>query len=174
MKKEEKTDIAAAVGKDIKQYKSFYIADLSNLTVIQSNALRRLCHKKGVKLQVVKNTLIRKAIESANLDSTAFKKALKGSSSILFSENSKAPAQLIKEFREKNDKPLLKAAYIEESLYLGDENLDLVLTLKSKNELIGDVIGILQSPMKNVVSALKSSSNKIAGLVKTLEERNRE
>ncbi|RYE59085.1 MAG: 50S ribosomal protein L10 [Sphingobacteriales bacterium] len=171
MRRENKEEIVAALSETLTASRNFYVADISTLTVNQTNALRRLCFERGVTLQVVKNTLIEKALEKANIQADGLVESLKGPSSIMFAENSKSPAKLIKEFRAANPKPLLKAAYIEESLYVGDENLDMLITLKSREELIADVVAILQSPIKNVVSGLKSGGSKIAGILKTLSEK---
>jgi large subunit ribosomal protein L10 len=152
--------------------RNFYITDISKLTSNQTNGLRRLCFSKGITLQVVKNSLIEKAMGQANIENAEFAQVLRGPSAIMLAENSTAPAKLIKEFRGKDKSPVLKAAYIEDSLYVGDDLLDTLITLKSKEELIADVIALLQSPIKNVISGLKASSGeKIAGLVKTLSEK---
>ena len=171
MRRENKEEIVAALSETLTASRNFYVADISTLSVNQTNALRRLCFERGVTLQVVKNTLIEKALEKANIQADGLVESLKGPSSIMFAENSKSPAKLIKDFRAANPKPLLKAAYIEESLYVGDENLDMLITLKSREELIADVVALLQSPIKNVVSGLKSGGSKIAGILKTLSEK---
>jgi large subunit ribosomal protein L10 len=172
MKKENKEEIVNALSESVAQSGNFYITDTSGLTVNQTNALRRLCFERGIKMQVVKNTLIRKALEQANIETEGFAPVLKGSSSIMFAESFTAPAKLIKEFRTSNPKPVLKAAYIEQSLYVGDDKIETLLTLKSKEELIADVIALLQSPMKNVISGLQGSGGqKIAGILKTLSEK---
>jgi large subunit ribosomal protein L10 len=152
------------------------LADTSTLTVEATNALRRDCHNGNIKMQVVKNTLLKKALDSIEgTDYSEMYSALHGPTAILFAETGNGPAKLLKEFRKKNpkmEKPSLKAAYVEESIYVGANQLDVLASIKSKNELIGDVIALLQSPAKNVISALKSSGGKIAGIVKTLESRN--
>ena len=150
---------------------NFYLADISGLTAEENSALRRLCFKRDVSLQVVKNTLLKKALEKNNADFSELYDVLVGNTSIMQAEAGNAPAKVIKEFRKKNDKPLLKAAHIEESLYIGDENLSALADLKSKDELIGDIITLLQSPAKNVISSLQSGGNKLSGIVKALEER---
>lgn len=152
---------------------NFYIADISALNVAGNNDLRRMCAAQGVRLQAVKNTLIRKAIENANLDSNQFESVLKGSSAVMVSEKMTTPAKLIKEFgaKVKNDKLQLKAAYLQESLYIGHNQLDTLTSLKGKEELIADVVAMLESPAKNVISGLKNQGGKIAGILKTLEER---
>ena len=171
MKKEEKDKIIDVLAEQLSAYKNFYITDTSNLTVETTNQLRRLCFNKGVKMKVAKNTLIKKALEKTGGHYEGLFEVLKGSSTILFAEGGNVPARLIKEFRRKNDKPILKGAFIESSVYVGDNQLDALANLKTKKELIGDIIALLQSPAKNVVSALQSSGDKLAGIVKTLSER---
>ncbi|MGZ5280812.1 MAG: 50S ribosomal protein L10 [Bacteroidia bacterium] len=171
MRRENKQEIVNALSEVLTASKNFYVADISTLTVNQTNALRRLCFERGVTLQVVKNTLIEKALEKANIQADGLVESLKGPSSLMFAEGFTTPAKLIKEFRASHSRPLLKAAYIEESLYIGDEALDTLLTLKSREELIADVVALLQSPIKNVVSGLKSGGSKIAGILKTLSEK---
>ncbi|WP_028295831.1 50S ribosomal protein L10 [Olivibacter sitiensis] len=171
MRKEEKQVIVDALIEQIKSYGNFYITDTANLTVAKINNIRRKCFDKGIKMQVVKNTLIAKALEAAGVDSEELKGALKGASTLLFSETGNAPAKLIKELRKEGDKPVLKGAYIDSAIFIGDNQLDALVTLKSREELIGDIIGLLQSPAKNVLSALQSGGSTIAGLVKTLQDR---
>jgi large subunit ribosomal protein L10 len=171
MNKQQKEEIVNALSEHLSTSKNFYVADISNLTANQTSALRRLCFERGVSMQVVKNTLIQKALEQANIETGEMQGALKGSSSIMTAESSTAPAKLIKEFRASNDKPVLKAAYIEESFYVGDNMLDTLLTLKSKEQLIGEIIGLLKSPMQNVISGLQGGGHKIAGILKTLSEK---
>jgi len=151
----------------------FYIADSSALTVEQVNKLRGLCHEKGVEMKVVKNTLVKKAMEAVGEDGRyeELYGTLKGPTSLMFSEVANGPAKIIEEFRKGHDKPVLKAAYIDSSIYLGDDSVKELAALKSKEELIGDVIMLLQSPAKNLISALQSGGKTIAGLVKSLEER---
>ncbi len=171
MKKEEKYEVVNALTEQIKEYGNFYITDTSNLTVAKINAIRRKCFESDIKIQVAKNSLIKKAVEAIGGDFTPMYDALKGSSSIMFSRSTNAPAKLIKELRKSGEKPVLKAAYIQSSFFIGDNQLDALINLKSKEQLIGDIIGLLQSPAKNVVSALQSGGNKLAGILKTLEER---
>ena len=171
MRKEEKQEIVQALSEQIKEYGNFYITDTSELTVAKINTIRRKSFENGIPLQVAKNTLIRKAMEAAGVDSSEFDEALKGSSTILFSSVANAPAKLIKELRRTGDKPVLKGAYIDTAVFIGDNQLDALATLKSKAELVGEIIGLLQSPAKNVISALQSGGNKLAGIVKTLQER---
>jgi large subunit ribosomal protein L10 len=171
MRKEEKQEIVQALTEQIKEYGNFYITDTSNLTVAKINTIRRKFYDNGISIQVAKNTLISKALEAAGIDSPELQGVLKGSSTILFSTVANAPAKLIKELRKGNDKPLIKGAYIDTAVFVGDNQLDALATLKSKEELVGEIIGLLQSPAKNVISALKSGGSTIAGLVKTLQER---
>ncbi len=171
MKKEEKHEVVSALTEQIKEYGNFYITDTSNLTVAKVNGIRRKCFESDIKIQVAKNSLIKKAVEAIGGDFTPMYDSLKGSSSIMFSKSTTAPAKLIKELRRTGDKPLLKVAYIDSSFFIGDNQLDALVNLKSKEQLVGEIIGLLQSPAKNVISALKSGGNTIAGLVKTLQER---
>lgn len=171
MRKEEKQEIVQALTERIKSYSSFYITDTADLTVEKVNGIRRKCFEQGIAIQVVKNSLIKKALIEAGIDTAELDGALKGASTMLFSEVGNAPAKLIKQLRKEGDKPVLKAAYIEETTFVGDNQLDSLVNLKSKNELIADVIALLQSPAKNVISALQSGGNTISGLVKALEER---
>ncbi|HWV70482.1 MAG TPA: 50S ribosomal protein L10 [Pseudosphingobacterium sp.] len=171
MRKEEKQEIVQALTDQIKSYGNFYIADTADLTVAKINNIRRKCFERGIKIQVAKNSLIEKALEEAGVDAAELKGVLKGASTLLFSEVGNLPAKLIKELRKEGDKPLLKGAYIDAAVFVGDNQLDTLVSLKSKEELIGEIVGLLQSPAKNVISALKSGGNTIAGLVKTLQER---
>ncbi len=171
MTKEEKNVTLAELKEEFSTKTTFYLADTSNLSVANINKLRRLCFKAGVQIRVAKNTLIRKALEANNVTDAELLNALHGPTSIWFSEVANAPAKVIKEFRKTNEKPILKAAYIETAIFIGDTQIDSLASLKSKNELIGEIIGLLQSPAKNVVSALKSSGGKLAGILKTLENR---
>ena len=171
MNKEEKHDLVLALSEQMKEYGNFYITDTSNLTVAKINNIRRKCFESDITMQVAKNSLIKKAMEAAGGDFTQMYDVLKGSSSILFSKSATAPAKLIKQLRKQGDKPILKAAYIDSAIFVGDNQIDTLMTLKSKEQLIGEIIGLLQSPAKNVVSALQSGGNKLAGIVKTLQER---
>ncbi|EOR92967.1 LSU ribosomal protein L10p (P0) [Arcticibacter svalbardensis MN12-7] len=171
MRKEEKQEIVQALTEQIKEYGNFYITDTANLSVAKVNKIRRKFFENGITIQVAKNTLILKAIEAAGVDPTEFSAVLKGASSISFSTVANAPAKLIKELRKTGEKPLLKGAYIDSAIFIGDNQLEALVTLKSKEELVGDVIGLLQSPAKNVISGLLSGGAKLAGLVKTLQER---
>jgi large subunit ribosomal protein L10 len=171
MNKEEKHDLVLALADQIKEYGNFYITDTADLTVAKVNNIRRQCFEADITMQVAKNSLIKKAMEAAEGDFTPIYDVLKGSSSILFSKSATAPAKLIKALRKKGDKPVLKAAYIDSAIFIGDNQLDTLTKLKSKEQLIGEIIGLLQSPAKNVISALQSGGNILAGVVKTLQER---
>ena len=171
MNKQEKNEMIAALEGMLNDNKNFYLADISGLTAEQSSALRRLCFKREVSLQVVKNTLLKKAFEKNESDFSKLYSVLVGNTSIMQAETANSAAKVIKEFRKKNDKPILKAAYLEESLYIGDENLSALADLKSKDELIGDIITLLQSPAKNVIASLQSGGNKLSGIVKALQEK---
>jgi large subunit ribosomal protein L10 len=174
MTREEKAQIIEELSEKFANNAHFYITDATGFTVAQVNNFRRLCFKSGIEYKVYKNTLIRKALEKQEgTDYSPLFTSLKGFSGVMFSkEVGNAPAKVIKEFRAKLEgKPVLKAASINSDLFVGDENLTMLSELKSKNELIGDVIALLQSPAKNLISALTSSKNTVAGLVKALEER---
>lgn len=172
MKKEEKDQVIATLVEKLNTTKNFYLTDASGLTVEKTNTLRRICFKKNIELKVVKNTLLKKAFERMELDYSPLYSALKGSTAVMFTESVNEPAKLIKEFRKTSEKPILKAAFVEESFYLGDNQLDALISIKTKNEVIGEIVGLLQSPARNVISALQSGGGKIAGIVKTLSERN--
>tara|TARA_B100000941_G_scaffold241620_1_gene185264 strand:+ start:79 stop:594 length:516 start_codon:yes stop_codon:yes gene_type:complete len=171
MNKQEKDKTIQALDNMLTDNNNFYLADISGLNAEQNSALRRLCFKRSVSIKVVKNTLLKKAFEKNDLDFSQLYNVLVGNTSIMQAEAGNAPAKVIKEFRKKNEKPILKAAHIEEAMYIGDENLATLADLKSKEELIGDIITLLQSPAKNVISSLQSGGNKLAGIIKTLEEK---
>lgn len=172
MTREEKSQVIEDLAKKFQEVPYFYIADSSGLTVAEINRFRKMCFEKGIEYRIVKNTLIKKALEKLDTDYTSFDKALKGASGIMFSpESAKAPAKVILEYRKKGTRPAFKAASIESGLYLGEESLHQLSDIKSKDEMIGEIIGLLQSPAKNVISALKSGGAKLAGIVKTLSER---
>ena len=160
-------DLTAQLGDSV----NIYLADISGLDAGTTSNLRRACFKAGVKLAVVKNTLLAKAMDASDKDFAELPEVLKGNTAIMFSETGNAPAKVIKEFRKKSEKPLLKGAFIEEAIYVGDDQLDNLVNIKSKEELVGDIIGLLQSPAKNVISALKSSGGTLAGIIKTLSEK---
>jgi large subunit ribosomal protein L10 len=161
MKREDKTEIINALVEKINANNKIYLADCSSLTVEKVNQFRRSCFEKKISMTVVKNSLLKKALERAN-DSrlTEMIPALKGATAIMFTEVGNAPAKLIKEFRKKNDKPILKAAFVEENVYIGDNQLEALSNIKSKNELIGDIIGLLQSPAKRVIGGLTAHAEK--------------
>ena len=171
MTREEKSVVIEQLTAQLADNANIYLADISGLDAAASSNLRRACFKAGVKLNVVKNTLLAKAMESSEKDFGELANVLKGNTSLMIAETGNAPAKVIKEFRKKSDRPLLKGAFIEEAIYVGDEQLDKLVEIKSKDELVGDIIALLQSPAKNVISALKSSGGTIAGIVKTLSER---
>lgn len=170
MRKEEKSAIIETIAETIKQYDNFYLTDIATLNAAKTSDLRRECAKQEVKLMVVKNTLLQKALDSLDGDYSELTVALKGNTAIMFSNVANAPAKLIKEFA-KDDVPSLKAAYVQESFYIGKEQLPALVNIKSKTELLGDVIGLLQSPIKNVVSALQSGGNTIHGVLETLSNK---
>ena len=171
MNKEEKNKMIATLEGMLTDNTNFYLADISGLSAEQNSALRRLCFKREVSLKVVKNTLLKKAFDKHDSDFSELYSVLVGNTSIMQADAANAAAKVIKEFRIKNDKPILKAAYLEESLYVGDDNLSALADLKSKDELIGDIITLLQSPAKNVISSLQSGGNKLSGIVKSLQDR---
>ena len=172
MTKEEKAKYIGDLATELSDANVFYLADTGELTVETVNALRRKCFNSNIRMRVVKNTLLEKAMDQVEgKDFGNLRETLAGPTSIMFCEVGNAPAKLIKDFRKKNDKPILKGAYIEEAVFVGDDQLESLAALKSKEEVIGDIIGLLQSPAKNVISGLKSSGSKIAGILKTLEER---
>ena len=172
-KKAEKLVVIDSLAEQLQAYPHFYIADIESLNAEQTAALRRKCFESDVKLVVVKNTLLGKALEKVEKADADLVKVLEGPTSIMFTNVAKAPAVLIKEFRKKSEKPVLKAAFAEGCVYVGDDQLDALCNIKSKEELIADIVALLQSPAKNVISALQANAGqKIAGLVKTLESRN--
>jgi large subunit ribosomal protein L10 len=171
MTKEQKSRVIEDLTAQLAASNVVYIADISGLNAETTSNLRRACFKEGIKLEVVKNTLLEKAMESVENNYSDLPSILKGNTAIMIAENGNAPAKVIKEFRKKSDKPVLKGAYIHEAVFIGDNQLDALVALKSKEEVIGEIVGILQSPAKNVISALKSGGSTIAGLVKTLSER---
>ncbi|OFX55440.1 MAG: 50S ribosomal protein L10 [Bacteroidetes bacterium GWB2_41_8] len=171
MKRSEKYEIISNLTEQINSSPHFYLTDIESLNAERTSALRRLCNKQNVELVVVKNTLLRLALEASNKDAKELYDVLNGNTSVMFCENANIPAKLIKDFKKKNKKPILKGAYVQESVYIGEDQLDVLVSIKSKNELIGEVIGLLQSPMKNVIGALQSGGNTIHGVLKTLSEK---
>jgi len=173
MTREEKNQLIEDLTAALESTATVYITDIAGLDAENTSNLRHACHKADIKMTVVKNALLKKAMERSTKDFGELSDVLKGNSSIMMAEAGNAPAKLIKEFRKKSPKPILKGAYVEEAIFIGDTQLDALTSLKSKNELIGDVILLLQSPMKNVISGLQAGSGQtIAGLIKALEERN--
>lgn len=171
MRKEDKSQLIETLTEDLKAAKYLYITDISDMNVENTSKLRRLCFKREVKLVVVKNTLLHKAMEKSGKDFGTLYDVLKGHTSIMIAEQGNVPAKLIKEFRKTSAKPLLKGAYVEEMIFIGDNQLDALMAIKTKNELIADVIALLNSPAKNVISALQSGGQKLSGVLKTLSER---
>jgi large subunit ribosomal protein L10 len=171
MKKDEKTQFIDALAEKLNGTNNFYLADISDLNSETTSRLRRTCFKRNIQLKMVKNTLLKKAMEKSGKDFEPLFDILKGSTSILFSEVANDPAKLIREFRRTAPKPILKAAYVQESIYLGDDQLDALINIKSKEEMIGIVILMLQSPLQKVISGLQSGGNKLSGIVKTLSEK---
>ena len=171
MNKEEKIKVVEDLKNDLVECKTLYLTDIAGLDCVQTTKLRRECFNSNVKLSVVKNTFLHRAMEESGVDFGELKEHLKGNTSIMFSDYGNAPAKVIKKFRKDGDKPILKGAFINEEIYIGDEKIDFLSTLKSKEEIIGEIISLLQSPAKNIISALKSGGGKIAGLVKTLKEK---
>ena len=170
MRKEEKSAIIESIASIIKEYDNFYLTDISTLNAAKTNELRAECYKNDIRLLMVKNTLLEKALESLEADYSELTPVLKGNTAIMFSNVANSPAKLIEQLG-KGGHPALKAAYVQESFYIGGENLKALVNIKSKNELIGDVIGLLQSPIKNVVSALQSGGNTIHGVLETLSKK---
>ena len=171
MTREEKSQVIEELTAQLSENANIYLADISGLDAGTTSNLRRACFKANVKLSVVKNTLLEKAMEASEKDFGELPTILKGNTSVMYSETGNAPAKVIKAFRKKSEKPLLKGAFIEEAIYLGDDQLDMLVDIKSREELIGDIIGLLQSPAKNVVSALQSSGGKLSGILKTLSQK---
>ena len=170
MKKEVKDTIIVELGEKLKEYPHFYLVDVAGLNAEKTSALRRKCFKSEIKMVVVKNNLLHKAFEASDIDFEPLYGCLKGSTAVMFTQTANVPAKLLKEYT-KDGVPTLKAAYAEESIFVGADKLDELAALKSKNELIADVVALLQSPAKNVVSALQSGANTIHGVLKTLGER---
>ena len=171
MNKEQKIAVVESLKEKFANSQFFYLADSSELTVAEINELRALCYERGVSLTVVKNTLVRKAFEAIGDQYAELYPVLHGPTSVMFSEVGNVPAKVIQEFRSKKEKPILKAAWIDSGIYIGGEQLTNLVNLKSKEDLIGELIGLLQSPAKNVVGALQSGGGKLAGILKTLSEK---
>ena len=172
MKKELKSQVIESISANLKEYPNFYITDIAGLNAEQTSKLRRECFGQGIKLTVVKNTLFTIALKnSGNEELASLIDTLKGNSAIMYCESPNTPAKLIKDWQKKGEKPALKGAYVQECAFIGADKLDELVAIKSKEELIGDIIALLQSPARNVISARQSAGNTIAGVVKTLEER---
>ncbi|MGB5819855.1 MAG: 50S ribosomal protein L10 [Saonia sp.] len=171
MTREEKLNVIQDLTTQLADSSTIYLADISGLDATATSDLRRACFKADIKLAVVKNTLLAKAMEASDKEFGELPEVLKGNTSLMFSETGNVPAKLIKNFRKKSDKPLLKGAFIAEAIYVGDDQLDTLVNIKSKEEMIGEIIGLLQSPAKNVISGLKSGGGKLAGILKTLSEK---
>ena len=171
MTREEKSQVIENLTAQLSENANIYLADISGLDAGTTSNLRRACFKANVKLAVVKNTLLEKAMDASEKEFGELPSILKGNTSVMYSETGNAPAKVIKAFRKKSEKPLLKGAFIEEAIYLGDDQLDMLVDIKSREELIGDIIGLLQSPAKNVVSALKSGGGKLSGILQTLSQK---
>ncbi|MFS4416207.1 50S ribosomal protein L10 [Maribacter sp. 2307ULW6-5] len=171
MTREEKATVIKDLTAQLAESSTIYLTDISGMNAKSTSDLRRACFKAGIKLAVVKNTLLAKAMEASEKEFGELPEVLKGSTSLMFSETGNAPAKLIKNFRKKADRPMLKGAFVEEAVYIGDENLEALVSIKSKEEMIGEIIGLLQSPAKNVISGLKSGGGKLAGILKTLSEK---
>jgi large subunit ribosomal protein L10 len=171
MTREEKATVIQDLTEQLASSPVIYLADISGLNASTTSDLRRACFKANIKLAVVKNTLLAKAMEASDKDFGELPEVLKGNTSLMLSDTGNAPAKLIKTFRKKSDKPLLKGAFIEEAVYVGDDKLDALMSIKSREEMIGDIVALLQSPAKNVISGLKSGGGKLAGILKTLSEK---
>ena len=172
MRKEDKVAIIAQLGETLQQYPHFYLVDVDGMNASSTSALRRKCFQNNIKMVLVKNTLLHKALEASEVDFSALYGSLKGTTAVLFTEVANVPAKMIKELKAKKAvKPELKAAYAEEGVYGGAEQLDALCSIKSKNEVIADIVALLQSPAKNVLSALQSGQNIIHGVLETLGER---
>jgi len=175
MKKEDKSAIIKQLESTLSEYAHFYLTDIGGLNAAQTTDLRRICYKEDIKLLVVKNTLLQKALDSSAVDFSELYGSLKGETSLMLSNTANMPAKVINDFSKQKSnklkKPILKAAYVEESFYIGENNLEALIHVKSKNELLGEIIGLLQSPAKNVISALQSGGTTIHGVLKTLSER---
>jgi len=171
MRREEKNAIIENLSERLKEYNHFYLTDTAELNAEDTSALRRKCFESDIKLVVVKNTLLKRALEQTGVNFEELFPVLKGTTSIMFTNSGNSPAKLIKEFRKRHDKPVLKGAYVQESVYLGDNMLDALVSVKTREELIGEIITLLQSPAKNVISALQSGGNKIHGVLETLSKK---
>jgi large subunit ribosomal protein L10 len=173
MTREEKSKVIEKLTAELAENTNIYMTDVSGLNASETSKLRRACFKANIKLSVVKNTLLSKAMESSDKDFGSLNEVLVGNTALMYSEVGNSPAKLIKQFRKKSERPLLKGASIEDSVYVGDDQVEFLANIKSREELIGEVITILQSPAKNIISALQSSGSTISGVLKTLSENNK-
>jgi large subunit ribosomal protein L10 len=171
MRREEKIAIIDSLTEKLKEYSHFYLTDTAQLNAADTSDLRRKCFERDIKLIVVKNTLLKRALDNTTGDFEELYPVLEGTTSVMFTKTGNSPARLIKEFRKKHDKPILKGAYVQESVYVGDNMLDALVSVKTKHELIGDIIMMLQSPAKNVISALQSGGNTLHGVLETLSKK---
>jgi large subunit ribosomal protein L10 len=171
MRKEDKQVLIDSILSELKACPNFYLTDVSDLNAEKTSQLRRQCFNSGVKMIVVKNALLHKAMQQMDKDYEGLYDVLKGSTALMLCETGNAPAKLIKNFRKTSDRPILKGAFIEECCYIGDDMIDALCNVKSKNDLIADVIALLQSPMKNIISGLQSGGHKLSGILETLSER---
>jgi large subunit ribosomal protein L10 len=173
MTREEKSKVIERLTTELAENTNIYMTDVSGLDASETSKLRRACYKANIKLSVVKNTLLSKAMETSEKDFGNLDEVLVGNTALMYSEVGNSPAKLIKQFRKKSERPLLKGASIEDAIYVGDDQVEFLANIKSREELIGDVITLLQSPAKNVISALQSSGSTISGVLKTLSENNK-
>ena len=171
MTREEKSKAITEITDVLSKNGIIYLTDISGLNSVETSNLRRLCFKSGVKLEVMKNTFLEQAMTASDKDFGGLLDTLKGNTSVMLSDIGNAPAKVIKDFRRKSERPILKGAIIENDIYLGDEQLELLSSIKSKEEIIGEIILLLQSPTRNIISALKSSSSKLSGIIQTLSNR---
>jgi len=171
MRREDKNTIIESLAEKFKEYSHFYLTDIAQLNAADTSELRRKCYENDIKLIVVKNTLLKRALQQSAGNFEELYPVLKGTTSIMFTQSGNVPAKLIKEFRLSHAKPVLKGAYVQESVYVGDNQLDALISIKTREELIGDIIMLLQSPAQNVISALQSGGNKIHGVLETLSKR---
>jgi large subunit ribosomal protein L10 len=171
MRREEKNAIIDSLAEKLKEYSHFYLTDTAQLNAADTSDLRRKCFENNIKLVVVKNTLLKRALEMSEGDFEELYPVLKGTTSIMFAQAGNVPAKLIKEFRKLHDKPVLKGAYVQESVFIGDNMLEMLISVKTKQELLGDLILLLLSPARNVVSALQSGGNKLHGVLETLSKK---
>jgi len=171
MRREEKDAIINSLAEKLKEYSHFYLTDTAQLNAADTSDLRRKCFENDIKLIVVKNTLLKRALQMSEGNFEELYPVLKGTTSIMFAQTGNGPAKLIKEFRRQHDKPVFKGAYVQESIFVGEVMLETLISVKTKQELIGDIILLLQSPARNVVSALQSGGNKLHGVLETLSKK---